>query len=51
MKNTPPGPSVHDERIAPVLRTLGLAVDAEGHVTDPLAGPLGVVAVATNVRL
>jgi aldehyde dehydrogenase (NAD+) len=40
MINTPqsePAPGERDARIAPVLRKLGLDVDAAGHVTDPLA--------------
>jgi aldehyde dehydrogenase (NAD+) len=42
-------PASRDERIAPVLRKLGLDVDAAGHVTDPLgARTSGPARVSVN---
>ena len=38
----------HDERIAPVLARLGLRVDANGHVSDPLAPPCSGPVLASN---
>jgi aldehyde dehydrogenase (NAD+) len=49
MTRTTPKPRAFDERIAPVLRTLGLDVDAAGHVTDPLgARATGAALASTN---